>query len=115
MFKIAIIGADGINDFNFCLNKTIKIIKNKASEKEGIMLLSTGEEFVKKFSELFSIDFQVLFTDFKKYGKDALKMRNKELLNLSDAIIIFNDNKKDTNFLFEMTKKTSLPYRFITK
>lgn len=113
MFNVAIVGADGLNNYDYCMSKTIKILSRKAKEKEGIMILSTGEDFVKKFSTKFNIDTQTYFTDFKKYGKNALKMRNIELLDNCNAIIIFNDGKKDTSVLKDMAMSRNIPLRYI--
>lgn len=113
MFNVAIVGADGINNIEFCTIKTIKLLERKAKEKEGIMLLSTGEDFVKNFSNRFNIDTQTFFTDFKKYGKNALKVRNNELLDKCNAIIIFDDGKKDTQILKEMAISRNIPLRYI--
>lgn len=111
MFNVAIVGADNYKDRTVCTMKTINFLKNRA--KEGITILSTGEEFINDFSNRFNIDTKVFYTDFKKYGKEALKYRNNELLDECNGIIVFNDGKKDTEYLRQMAISKNIPLRYV--
>ena len=112
MFNVAIVGADNYKDKKSCTIKAINLLKNRANE--GITLLSTGEDFINEFSSRFNIDTKLFYTDFKKYGKDALKYRNNELLDECDGIIIFNDGRKDTEYIRQMAISRNIPLRYIS-
>lgn len=111
MFKVAIIGGENRGDYKLFAEKCVYFLKNKT--KEGIRILSIGDKYVDIFTITANIDKQVYYCDWKINGKDSLKVRNEKVINDSDAIIVFEDGTRDTNFFIEMTKKSGKPLRVI--
>ena len=114
MFNVIIIGAEDTNNYNFFKEKTIKFLSRKAKSGEGITIYTTGDEYIDTFSKRFGIDERVFYTDWKSNGKDALKIRDNEILETANAIIFFQNNKKDFNTLFDQARKKNLPFRLVT-
>ena len=114
-FKVAIVGGEGTEDYAFYEQKCIKMLREKGKEGCGIMIYTNGDEFNDKFAEKFSIDIRYFYTDWKQYGNDALRERNKEMLADADAVIVFEDGLKDTKFFSEMAKEKGIPYRYFKK
>lgn len=110
MFRVAIVGGEGMGDYPRFKEKCIKILSNKAKEG-GIVIYTTGDRFVEAFAERYRIDTRTFYTDFKKYGKDALKVRNEEMLSDCDAVIGFDDGLKDTKMIIKMATDLNLPLR----
>lgn len=111
MFNVAIVGGEGSGDYPTFKEKCIFYLKNKAGE--GIKIYTTGDEYVDAFADRYRIDTIKFHTDFKKYGKDALKVRNEEMLENCDALIYFNDGTKDTKMILKMAKDLNIPVRII--
>ena len=90
------------------------IFSNKnAKEKGGITILTTGDEYVDKFAKLYHIDTQFFVTNWKLYGKNALKKRNTEMLEKCDALIYFNDGIKDHQVIYELAQKSGINTRIV--
>lgn len=115
MFNVAIIGGEGLNDYYFCQAKCIACLKNKAESREPITIFSTGDAFVDLFSNKFHINVQYFYTNWRDDGKNALKARNERLLEKCNAMIVFNDNTKETRILHDLAKSKGIPVRFFSK
>ena len=114
MFYVAIIGCDGADSYETFSKKCIFFLRERA--KEGITILATGEhEYIKRFTYEYRINVQYFYTDWKAYGRDALKERNKELISSCNGIISFNDGRKDTDMIVSMARKAGVPTRVIKK
>ena len=111
MFNVGIIGAESFEDYNFCQEKCIKCLKKKADSGESITIFSTGDSFVDQFSKRFHINVKNFYTDWKTYGKMALKKRNYELIEDCHAFIFFDNGSNDISFLKKMAKEKELPIR----
>lgn len=114
MFKVAIVGGETMGDYPFFEKKCVACLKNKA-KTEGITIYTTGDAFVSYFAEKFGISTRTFYTDWRTYGKDALKYRNEELLADCNAIITFDDGIKDTKMIAKMASEKNLPSRFISR
>ena len=114
MFNVAIIGAEGIDNYDFCKEKCIMCLSNKAKSGEAITIFTTGDAFVDLFSTKYHINVQNFYTNLRDYGKNALAERNNELLKNCNALIAFNDGKKDTLVLYDMAKSKGIPVRFFS-
>lgn len=115
MFNVAIVGGEGMGNYPFFETKCINILRNKAKSGEGITLFTTGDEFVTKFATKFGITVHTFYTEWNKYGKNALKMRNEALLTNCNAIISFDDAIKDTQILTKMAIDKGIQNRFIKR
>lgn len=113
MFNVIIIGAEDTQNYNFFKTKTIKILSNKAKNHERIRILTTGDSYVEEFTKRYGIETIFFKTDWLSFGKEALKYRNEEIIKAADAIIFFQNNKKDSQMLFNESKKNGIIYRLI--
>lgn len=114
MFNVAIIGSDAAGSYKFFREKCAYYLSGKA--KEGITILATEEhEYISKFASEFGINIQYFYTDWKSYGRSALKERNKQLISNSSAVIHFDDGLKATLMIRELAKKTGIPIRTVKK
>lgn len=111
MFKVAIIGGKETNDYERFRTKCINLLRNKA--KEGIFILSTGDDYVDKFASRYRIDVENFYADFTKFGKMALKKRNDNLFAKCDAVIAFSPEKKDIQTIVNFAKEHNIPTREI--
>ena len=111
MFKVLIIGAEETGDYEKFRSKTIYYLKNK--KKSEIMIYSLGDEYIDIFAKSNDVDTKFFPTDWKRYGKDALKERAESVLSDCDAIIAFK-TKKDTEKLIKMAEEKNIPIRRVT-
>lgn len=110
MFYVAIIGADGAGTYENFKKLCIKYLHTKA--REGITILATEEHpFIKQFASECRLNIQYFYTNWKTFGRNALKERNKQLISNSSGVIYFNDGLKDTLMIKNLAKKTGIPVR----
>jgi len=113
MFNVIIIGGEYTSDYDFFMERCIKLLRDKAKSGEGITIYTTGDEFVEKFASQFHIDMKKFNTNWELHGKDALKVRNGEILKDANALIYFNTGKKDNECLYNYALKQGINCRQI--
>lgn len=114
MFYAGIIGAEGAKSYDSFKEKCIYFLKSKA--KEGITLVATEEhEYILRFATECVLNVKYIFTNWKTYGKNALKERNKEFVSSCSGVIYFNDERKDTLMIKKLAGKTGLPVKNASK
>lgn len=89
--KVAIVGSRTFKDYQLFLKHINKLVK----PSESLEIISGGAEGTDSMAELYARNNNVKFTkikpDYKKYGKSAPLIRNKEIVNQSDRVIVFWD------------------------
>lgn len=111
MFKVAIIGGEGRGDYRLFATKCAFFLKNKV--KEGITILTTGDEYVEFLSQKANIDIKKYFVNWSEDGKDALKNRVLRMVEDCDALIIFEDGTTETKMFKHYGEKNNKPIRFV--
>lgn len=110
MFNVAIIGSSSVETYDTFKERCIYLLRNKVNE--GLTIYATEETpNITRFSTEYRIPVQYFYTDWKAYGKKALRERNKLLLATCNGIIWFNDGLKDTNMLKQMAASIGTPIR----
>lgn len=113
MFKVAIIGGEECRNYEFFQMKCITMLRNKAKQGERIVIYSNGDSFVKKFSERFGIETVTVFCDWKRDGKDAIKVYCNTILSSVDALILFNNGKGNAEYFYTNAKRKNLQIRVV--
>lgn len=113
MFKVAIIGGDNAESYDFFQSKCINILRQKAKMGERIIIYYMGDDNVTKFSNRFGIETVTITCDWKRDGKMALKNATETILNSSDALIVFDDGKSNVKYFNEAAKKKNMQIRRI--
>lgn len=110
MFNVAIIGSNSAESYEKFRDRCKFFLQNKI--KEGIIIYATEDTpYIKAFSTEYRIPVQFFYTDWKAYGRQALRERNKELLATCNGIIWFDDGLKDTLMLKNMGESIGTPVR----
>jgi len=105
--KLAVIGSRTIKDYIFVENKLCEIIE-KYNEIDTI--ISGGAKGVDSLAEKFANEYglkTIIFKpDWKKFGKGAGFIRNKQIIENSDIVVAFWDGKSNgTKHSIELAKK----------
>ena len=112
MFNVALIGTSSVIDYEKFKERCIFLLKDKA--KEGITIYATEETIaINRFATEFCLNVRYFYTDWKSFGKKALRERNKQLLASCNGIIWVDDELKDTRMLISMAKSIGTPTRKI--
>lgn len=108
-FKVIIAGSRSFNDYeklkSFCdkvlINKTeIEIVSGCAKGTDRL-----GELYAKKYNFCLNL----FPADWDKYGKSAGVIRNKEMADYADALIVFWDGiSKGTENMIKVAEKKNL-------
>ena len=114
MFHVAIIGLSKVTDFEFFREKCIYFLRAKA--KEGIMIFTVEDNpLVNRFAAMYRINTKVFYPEWTKYGREAKKKRNYELLTNTDGIITFNDGTTDTEMIKNLARELAVNIRNAVK
>ena len=114
MFHVAIIGLNKVKDFELFRERCIYFLRNKA--KEGITIFTTEEHpFVVRFASMYGINTKIFYAEWNKYGKDAKKYRNQEMLRNTDGVISFNDGTTDCEMLKRLATELGVGVRNAVK
>jgi hypothetical protein len=109
MRKIGIVGSrrrDGIKDFNDVGEKLNEIYK------DGDIIVSGGcpkgaDRFAEKLAKHFGIPILIYYPDYKRYGRGATFVRNKQIADASDFLIacVAEDRKGGTEDTIKKFRK----------
>ena len=113
MFNVTIMRSPSFTNLNRFEERCLFFLKDKAVSGEDIMINTNGDEIVEKFAQKYYIMCKKFPTEWKKYGKNALKERNTKMLSESNAVILFNDNTTDIKCFLAMAKEANVPYRVV--
>lgn len=88
--KLAIIGSRSFDNYDF--------LKTRFKDIGEIEVVISGgakgaDALAEKWALENNIPTKIFLPDFKKFGRGAYRMRNEEIVNLSDEIIAFWDGK----------------------
>lgn len=101
--RVAIVGSRNFNDFSM-FEKEIDKYKDKITE-----IVSGGakgaDKLAQKYTKKHNIPIKIFKPDWKRFGKRAGIVRNREIVENSDLVIAFWDGKsKGTKFTIEYAK-----------
>lgn len=102
--KVAIIGSRNFTNYNL-LRKTL-IERNMDIEKVVSGGASGADRMGERFADEFNIKKEIYLPDWKKYGKSAGLVRNKNIVDNSDVVFAFWDGEsKGTLHSINIAKK----------
>ena len=114
MMKVIIAGSRNFNDYKFLCEKCDKILSNQ----KDIEIVSGTANGADKLGETYATERGYKITrfpaDWNKYGKAAGYMRNIQMAEYGDALIVFWDGKsKGTKHMIDLAKQYGLKVRII--
>lgn len=93
--KIAIVGSRSFSDYSELENKVQKFLTEWDCELNSVEIVSGGALGADSLGELFAKNHQLemisILPDWKKYGRGAGIVRNREIAETADAVIAFWD------------------------
>ena len=112
LIYVAIVGSRYVNDYDFVKSKFLSVLSELDTDIKKVVIVSGGANGVDTLSKEIASEFQIshieILPDWKRYGKSAGFIRNKEIVNLSDIVIaIPSDKSKGTFHSIELAKKLS--------
>ncbi len=115
MKRVVIAGCRDYNNYNEA-KEYIDFCISEIRKKNEIVILSGGASGADAIGERYALEngfkTEKHPADWKKYGRAAGPIRNKEMASLSDYVICFWDNKsKGTKSMIEYAKKLNKPLR----
>ena len=108
--KVLVAGSREICDFDiseYIPSETSLIISGGA---QGI------DKIAEEFADIHKISKLILYPNYKKYGKAAPLIRNKEMIDIADTVvIIWNGKSRGTKFTLDYAKKQNKNINLIIK
>ena len=110
---VAIVGSRSFTDYAE-LKRVVSSMKNITITK----IVSGGASGVDRLADYYAQDniipFTVILPDWKKYGKAAGPIRNRQIVEMADYIILFWDGvSKGTKSTLDICKELKKDYRLI--
>lgn len=105
--KIAVIGSRSFNDYVFLKDTLLKIISGISSDVTIVSGGAKGADILsEKFARENNLQTEIYLPDWKKFGRGAGIVRNKDIVNASDIVVAFWDGKsKGTLSSINIAKK----------
>lgn len=116
-FRVVVAGSRGFDDLALLAKRMDKILGN-ISESRDIVIVSGGARGADETGEFYALskgyDVERYPADWEKYGKGAGPIRNKEMLEIADAVVVFWDGKsRGTMNMKNITEDSGKPLRVI--
>lgn len=113
-FKLIVAGSRGFNDYKLLKNKLDFFLKKQTN----ISIISGTAKGADKLGERYArekdYDLIQLPAEWDKYGKKAGYLRNVEMANIADAVVLFWDGKSNgTKHMLDIAKEKELMIRVI--
>jgi hypothetical protein len=110
--NIAIVGSRDFNDYNLLKKTLYDYLINKCKNK-NYTIVSGGANGADKLGERFADEYGfaklIFLPDWNKYGKRAGYLRNKQMAEYADALILIWDGKsRGSQMMLELAKQYKL-------
>jgi hypothetical protein len=114
MFRVIIAGSRNFNDFELLEKKMLYFLQNK----KNIVVLCGGakgaDDLGRQFAEKHNFMVELFPADWKKHGKRAGVIRNRQMAETASACVCFwNGQSKGTANMIEEAKRAGLPLRVV--
>lgn len=114
MFKLIVAGSRNFNDYNLLEHTLDKLLIHKKSE--GIEIVSGAARGADRLGERYArekgYNIKLFPADWKKLGKSAGYIRNKEMSQYAQACLLFWDGRsRGTKHMYDLAKKQGLQTR----
>ena len=113
MFRVIIAGTRDFTDYDLLKNYCDYMLSKKAESGEEIVIISGGASGADALGEQYAKErgYKILRypAQWKKYGRQAGPMRNREMADNADALIAYWDGEsRGTKNMIEEAKKRGL-------
>lgn len=113
MFRVIIAGTRDFNDYNLLKSSCDYMLSKKVESGEEIVIISGGASGADALGEQYAKErgYKILRypAQWKKYGRQAGPMRNREMADNADALIAYWDGEsRGTKNMIEEAKKRGL-------
>lgn len=114
MFRVIIAGSRNFNDFELLEKKMLYFLQNK----KNIIVLCGGargaDDLGRQFAEMHDFMVEMFPADWKKFGKRAGVVRNREMAKSASACVVFWDGQsRGTANMIEEAKRAGIPLRVV--
>jgi hypothetical protein len=115
MFRVIIAGGRDFEDYTFLQEKCTKVLTSKLPR---VIIISGCAKGADKLGEVFAaynnLEVERFPADWDKFGKSAGHVRNRQMADVSDALIAFWDGRsKGTGGMVMTMRKLEKPVRII--
>lgn len=116
--KIAIVGSRDFNDFALLKMEVVDFIIKENLDKTPIVIVSGGargaDALAERLAEEMNWDKQIFLAQWSLHGKRAGFLRNKEIVENSDALIAFRINQsKGTTHSIRLAKEKNIKVKVL--
>lgn len=116
--KIIIAGSRSFTDFDLLKKKCDYYLSDAIANNYNIEIVSGTAKGADKLGESYALEkgYHIAFfpADWKKHGKRAGYLRNQEMADYADALIVFWDGEsRGTMHMIDLAKKKGIPVRIV--
>jgi glycerophosphoryl diester phosphodiesterase len=108
-FRVIIAGGRDFDDFRFLCKKCMAKLQNKADVTIVSGTANGADKLGEKFANFMGYEIKQFPANWDEFGKRAGYLRNKEMAEYADALIVFWDGKsKGTKHMIDLAKEKNL-------
>lgn len=114
MFRVIIAGSRNFNDFELLEKKMLHFLQNQ----KNVVVLCGGargaDDLGRQFAEKHGFAVEMFPADWKKFGKRAGVLRNREMARTASGCVVFWDGQsKGSANMIEEAKRAGVPLRIV--
>ena len=113
MLKIAVVGSRTFTNYEL-IKKTLDTYK----KKEDIFIISGGargaDSLAQRYAKENGLSILIIYPNYRKFGKKAPLIRNREIVENCDLVIAFPDkNSRGTWHTIQVARKMGKPVKIV--
>lgn len=115
MFRVIIISSEKISNYFYLRKKLNYLLKNKTNDLEILVQEEMAiTNSIKKYAKERKFRFRSVEANWKKYGKRAGYIRNENMFNEVDGVIIFwSKQNKQINHILNLCKERNIKVKIV--
>lgn len=116
-FKVVIAGSRGFSNYKLLKETCDKYLREKKKTHNVVVISGHArgaDSLGEKYASDEDLDLEIYPADWKKYGKSAGFMRNKQMADIADAVIAFwNGESHGTKHMIDIAEEKGLNVRVV--
>lgn len=116
-FKVVIAGSRGFSNYKLLKETCDKYLREKKKTHNVVVISGHArgaDSLGEKYASDEDLDLEIYPADWKKYGKSAGFMRNKQMADIADAVIAFwNGESHGTKHMIDIAEEKGLNVKVV--
>lgn len=114
MFKVVVAGSRNFNNYNLLKEKLDFLLQNKKNIEIVSGTARGADTLGERYAKERGYSLKRFPANWEKHGRKAGYIRNKEMRDYADAVVVFWDGEsRGTKHMIDLSKEKNLPIKII--